>query len=166
MSLSATSFMVSSPLMATKRGPGPVPPIPVGVLVRLCAGPRGSWTLLEMLPSEEPPPGGRVEAEMLLLTPNLSLPSIPVSGLPQIHRESPPGFSQPHYLLQKAALEKNTGKEHKPCPQTPSPCWGTGHVEGAWGAVNDPERIQHGSFRQRGLQVSTWFGFGSPLPSS
>lgn len=33
-----------------------------------------------------------MEAEILLLTPSLSLPAITVPGLPQIHRQSPPWF--------------------------------------------------------------------------
>lgn len=107
-----------------------------------------------------------MEAEILLLTPSLSLPGI---------RESPPGSSWPLLTaLQWSPLSPTKGSPRKhwerarnpshPPPQ--SVLGGRDMWKGPGELLMIQSEFSTDAFRQRGLQVSTWFGFGSLLPSS
>lgn len=187
MPLSATSVMASSSLMATKTGPGSATPIPVGSsgeAVGLWRGQCRSQGYPGLPASLAPTAGDAPQQRTTFRSERWSRdPSAdpkPAStwhhsfrAAPNPQAVTPCGghHSQPrsgaHSFPQKAALEK--GKSTKSYPP-PSPVRAVLGGRDMWKEPGELLMIQSAfstdAFRQRGLQVSTWFGFGSPLPSS
>lgn len=94
-----------------------------------------------------------MEAEVLQLTPSLCFLSITAAGSPA------------------ASHKRQPWNEHRalstPSPQPGPPCfrWGTcGKDQGELLMIQ--RAFSSDAFGRRGLQVSTWFGFGLPPPFS
>lgn len=117
----------------------------------------------------------RMEAEVLQPTPSLSLPGI--TGCPKSMGSCPPPpLVSPRFtscLLQTAALENHQERAQSPTqPPAQAPHLWLGGNDDVQKGPRELLTIQRAfstdAFRRRGLQVSTWFGFGSPasLPAN